>query len=163
MLRATLLTACGALALVPVSLADTTSEGPSSEQLSPPDAKVSMKGGVVAAGVGYKWGHGEINYRGQEFAFCIRGLSVGDVGAASLDARGAVYNLKTPEDLAGRYFALSGGFSLGVGGTGTILKSQRGVMMELESLEHGLRFSMAASGVRIVMANTHGCKAQIAR
>jgi len=105
-----------------VALLATASAGPCAADdtpvpSSPPpatlDATVKLTGGIVAAGVGYKWGHGTLTYQGQQFRFCVRGLSVGDVGAASLDARGNVDNLKAPEDFVGKYFALSGGFAIG--------------------------------------------------
>jgi hypothetical protein len=119
---------------------------------------VKLSGGLVAVGVGYRWGHGTLSYQDKSLDFCIRGLSIGDVGAASLDARGNVYNLQSPEDFSGKYFAISGGFTVARGGSLTLLKNERGVMLELESLETGLRFVLAASGVRIVMAGGHGCK-----
>lgn len=122
------------------------------------DATVKLTGGVMGAGVGYKWGHGTLSYQGQEFKFCVRGLSLGDVGAASVDAQGAVYDLKSLGDFAGKYFALSGGFAIARGGSSAILKNQHGVMMELEMLETGLRFNIAASGLKIVMADQPGCK-----
>jgi hypothetical protein len=58
---------------------------------------------------------GTLNYQGQQFEFCIRGLSIGDVGAARLAAEGAVFNLKSLDDFSGKYFALSGGFALARG------------------------------------------------
>jgi hypothetical protein len=130
---------------------------------SPPaatlDGTVKLKGGSVAAGIGYKWGHGTLTYQGQELQFCIRGLSVGDVGAVSLDARGSVYNLKSSDDFSGKYFALSGGFAIARGESATILKNRHGVMMQLEQLETGVHFNIAANGLRIVMASRPGCKA----
>jgi len=152
-----------------VALLATASAGPcaaddTSVPSSPPpatlDATVKLTGGIVAAGVGYKWGHGTLTYQGQQFRFCVRGLSVGDVGAASLDARGNVYNLKAPEDFVGKYFALSGGFAIGRGGSAAILKNQRGVMVQLAMLENGLRFDIAATGLKIILAGQPGCKAR---
>jgi hypothetical protein len=124
------------------------------------DATVKLSGGVLAAGVGYKWGHGTLTYQGQEFKFCVRGLSVGDVGVVSVDAQGLVYNLKSLDDFAGKYFALSTGFAIARGESAAILKNKRGVMMELELLETGVRFNIAATGLRIVMADQPGCKAR---
>ena len=130
---------------------------------SPPpatiDGTVKITGGLMAAGVGYKWGHGTLTYHGESYKFCLHGLSIGDVGAASMDAQGTVYNLKSPKDFAGKYFALSTGFAIARGGSADILKNQRGVMMQLEMLETGLRFNIAASGMKIVMAGEPGCKA----
>jgi len=133
------------------------------DDASPPatlDATVKFTGGVMGAGVGYKWGRGTLTYQGQDFKFCVRGLSLGDVGAASVDALGSVYNLKSVQDFAGDYFALSGGFAIARGGSGAILKNKHGVMVELQMLETGLRFSMAANGVKITMADHPGCKAR---
>jgi len=133
------------------------------DETNPPthiDATVKLTGGVMAAGVGYKWGHGTLNYQGQQYGFCIRGLSVGDVGAVKIDAQGAVYNLMSPKDFSGKYFGLSGGFAIARGESGTLLKNERGVMMELESLETGLRFNVAAGGLKITMAGERGCKAR---
>lgn len=124
------------------------------------DGTVKLTGGVLGAGVGYKWGRGTLTYQGREFGFCVRGLSLGDVGVASVDAQGSVYNLKSLDDFAGNYFALSGGFALARGGTGAILKNKHGVMMELATLETGLRFSIAANGVKVTMAGHPGCKAR---
>ena len=90
--------------------------------------------------------------------FCIHGLSVGDVGVANLSAQGAVYNLKSPDDFAGKYFAMSTGVAIAVGESAAILKNDRGVMMELELREVGIRFNIAATGLRIVMADSPGCR-----
>jgi hypothetical protein len=94
--------------------------------------------------------HGYQTHRG--------GLSVGDVGVAKLTAQGAVFNLKSPEDFSGKYFAVSTGVAIAVGESAAILKNERGVMMELELREVGVRFNIAATGLKIVMANSPGCK-----
>ncbi len=123
------------------------------------DGSVTLSGGTVAAGVGYKWGHGTLSYKGQDIAFCVRGLSLGDVGAARLTASGPVYNLKSPDDFFGKYFAVSVGVALVRGESATILKNNHGVMMELELREVGVRINMATTGVKIVSASDPQCKA----
>lgn len=123
------------------------------------DATVKLTGGVMAAGVGYRWGRGTLSYQGQQYGFCIHGLSIGDVGAVKLDAQGAVYNLKTADDFSGKYFTLSGGFAIARGESGALLKNKHGVMIELETLETGLRFDIAAGGLKVTMAGQPGCKA----
>ena len=89
------------------------------DQPSPPAEKpagtVTLTGGLVAVGVGYKWGRGTLSYQGNTLDFCIRGLSIGEVGAASMDARGNVYNLQSAGDFSGKYFAISGGFTIARG------------------------------------------------
>ncbi len=85
-------------------------------------------------------------------------MSVGDVGAAKLAAQGAVFNLKSLDDFSGKYFSLSTGVAIALGESAAILKNKRGVMMELELKETGIRFNIAASGLKITMANNPGCR-----
>jgi hypothetical protein len=114
---------------VPSAADDTaTSSGPPPATL---DGTVKITGGVVAAGIGYKWGHRTLSFQGQKYRFCVRGLAIGDAGIVSIDAQGNVYNLKSLDDFAGKYFALSGGFAIAKGESAAILKNKRGVMMEL--------------------------------
>jgi hypothetical protein len=156
-LRSPLLIALLAASVAAASAADAAQESPG----PPPatlDATVKLSGGVLAAGVGYEWGHGTLLYQGQKLKFCIHGLSVGNAGVVSVDAQGNVYNLKSPDDFAGKYFALSGGFAIARGESAAILKNKRGVMMELETLETGLQFNISAMGLKIVMAGQRGCK-----
>lgn len=123
-----------------------------------PDAEVTMKGGTAGVGFGFLWGHGVLKDQAEETAFCIRGLSIVDIGGATLDSRGFVYNLKSLDDFAGTYIGISGGFAVVHGESGLLLKNNHGVELELEARQHGLQLSIAASGVRIVVANTGGCK-----
>ena len=122
-----------------------------------PDATVSMTGRLVAVGVGYGWGHGTLNYQGQGFTFCLRGLDVGDVGAVTINAQGVVFNLKSLKDFPGKYVAISTGAALIKGESGALLKNEHGVTMQLEAKEKGLRMNIAASGVRISLSGHHGC------
>jgi hypothetical protein len=154
-IRRPLLIAVLATGSAVVCAADATHPSPPPATL---DGTVRLKGGIVGAGVGYKWGHGTLTFQTQQFRFCVRGLSLGDVGAASVAAQGNVYNLKELEDFGGRYLALSGGFAIGHGESAAILKNKRGVMVELEVLENGLRFNIAATGLKITLADQPGCK-----
>jgi hypothetical protein len=121
------------------------------------DATVRLSGGLLALGVGYSWGHGTISYQGVERTFCIHGLSIGEVGAADLKAQGAVFHLQSLRDFAGRYFALSTGVALIRGESGAVLKNEHGVTMQLETKVTGLRFNIAASGLRVSLAGHRGC------
>ena len=151
--------------LVGIASCASTPSTPPAKPDQPPAGKpagtVTLSGGLVAVGIGYKWGRGTLSYQGNTLDFCIRGLSIGELGAASMDARGNVYNLQSAGDFSGKYFAISGGFTVARGESLTLLKNEHGVMLELESLETGLRFDLAASGVRIVMADGHSCKGAV--
>jgi len=133
----------------------TTTETPPAATL---DGTVTLSEDVVAAGVGYKWGRGTLSYKGQDYKFCVRGLSVGDVGAANMEAQGSVYNLKSIGDFPGQYFELSTGAAIARGQTSALLKNKRGVMIELASRVTGVRFNIGATGLKVILVDHPGCK-----
>jgi hypothetical protein len=116
-----------------------------------PDATLTLKGGSVAAGVGYVWGHGDLTYGGESQAFKISGLSVVDVGAASISASGQVYNLKKLADFSGNYVAVSAGATVAGGGSAAYMKNEHGVIIKLVATTVGLRFNLSADGVKVTL------------
>jgi len=128
--------------------ADTSSSVPVAENATP-DGKVTLKGGSVAAGIGFTWGHGELEYHKGAHRFTIRGISVLDVGATDFTATGHVYNLKSLDDFAGNYVAAAAGITVAGGGTATYLKNEHGVVIKLLATDVGLKFNLSADGVHI--------------
>ena len=57
------------------------------------------------------WGAGTLVFEGKSYNLKVTGFAVGDVGLASIDATGCVYNWANISDFAGNYAAA------GVGGT----------------------------------------------
>jgi hypothetical protein len=118
---------------------------------TPADGSLELSGGAVAAGIGYTWGHGTLSFGGGQHSFTINGLSLVDVGAASISASGNVYHLKRLADFDGNYVAVSAGATLAGGGDAVYLQNQHGVVIKLSGTEIGLRFTLAASGVDIAL------------
>jgi hypothetical protein len=118
-----------------------------------PDATVTLKGGSVAAGIGYTWGHGDLNYRSSPHEFSIKGVSIVDVGAANFTAAGQVYNLKKLSDFSGNYVAAGAGITIAGGGTATYLKNEHGVVIKLVATDVGLKFTLSADGVHVSLKN----------
>lgn len=116
------------------------------------DGTFSLSGGTVAAGIGYSWGHGELNFGGQSHAFRISGLSIVDVGAANISASGRVYNLKNLSDFNGNYVAVTAGMTVAGGGSAAYLKNEHGVVIKLHSSDVGLRFALSADGMKVKLA-----------
>jgi hypothetical protein len=114
-----------------------------------PDATLALSGGSVAAGVGYVWGQGNLTYNNETHNFTIAGVSVVDVGGASITATGSVYHLSKLSDFAGNYVAASAGVTIAGGGSATYLKNEHGVVIKLLSTTVGLRFNLSASGVKV--------------
>src|ERR1700742_4063880 len=116
-----------------------------------PDATVTLKGGSVAAGIGYTWGHGDLTYKKSTLQFSIEGVSIVDVGASNFTAAGNVYNLKKLADFSGNYVAAGAGLTIAGGGTATYLKNEHGVVIKLVATDVGLKFKLSADGVHVAL------------
>jgi hypothetical protein len=129
---------------------DSDSSAPVAENAQP-DATLALKGGSVAAGIGYTWGNGDLKYQNSSHRFSIKGVSVVDVGATNFSASGNVYNLKKLEDFSGNYAAAGAGITVAGGGTALYLKNEHGVVIKLIATDVGLKFTLSADGVHVVL------------
>jgi hypothetical protein len=111
--------------------------------------KVSIESTSVGAGVGFTWGDGTLEYRGERYPFTITGLSIGDVGVAKVFAKGEVYNLKRVEDFAGVFMAAVAAATLGGGAGAAAMQNQNDVSMVWTATSQGLSFSLAQAGVSV--------------
>ena len=127
---------------------DAASTAPVADNATP-DATVSLKGGSVAAGIGYTWGSGQLTFRDASHTFSIKGVSLVDVGATDYTATGNVYNLKDLSDFAGNYVAAGAGITLAGGATAVYLKNEHGVVIKLIATDIGLKFKLSADGVHV--------------
>jgi outer membrane immunogenic protein len=119
------------------------------EAAAAPDGQLRLTGGAVAAGIGYVWGSGRLDFGGAAHPVKISGLSIVDVGAAKIDAHGKVYNLKQLSDFNGTYTTFAAGATIAGGGGVAYLRNQNGVVIRLDSATEGLRFNLSASGVTL--------------
>lgn len=119
------------------------------EAAAAPDGQLRLTGGAVAAGIGYIWGSGRLDFDGAVHPVKISGLSIVDVGAAKIDAHGSVYNLKKLSDFDGTYTTFAAGATIAGGGGVACLRNQNGVVIRLDSATEGLRFNLSASGVTL--------------
>src|SRR6516225_10351221 len=114
-----------------------------------PDATLKLSGGSVAAGIGYTWGGGTLTYKGKTYQVELSGLSVADVGATKIEAKGSVFHLNKLADFDGNYTAATAGMTIAGGGSATAMQNQNGVVIQIISATQGLKFALAASGVSL--------------
>jgi hypothetical protein len=145
------------LAVLFVSGTAAAAEGGSSAPVAAdaiPAGYVWLKGGSVAIGIGYSWGHGTLyNSKDQkQYKFDLSGVSIADFGGAGITAEGEVFNLTKPADLSGHYSAVTAGLTIVAGGSVAYLKNDdNGVVIKLHSQTGGLRFNLSANGVHITL------------
>jgi hypothetical protein len=129
---------------------DSDSSAPVAQDAQP-DATLTLKGGSIAAGIGYTWGHGELEYHNGSQRFSIKGVSIVDVGATDFSASGYVYNLTKLQDFSGNYVAAGAGIAIAGGGTALYLKNEHGVIVKLIATDVGLKFTLSAEGVHVAL------------
>jgi hypothetical protein len=112
-----------------------------------PDATIELSGGTVAAGVGYSWAKGTLNYQGKSVPVTVKGLSIASVGAGSIKASGEVYHLAKLEDFPGNYTAVSAGAAVAGGGAATAMENQNGVIIRMRTTTQGLELNLSVEGV----------------
>lgn len=134
----------GLVAAVCVTLAST-----SALAKSRPDATLRISGKSVAAGVGYSWGSGTLNYRGKSYRFKVDGLAVGDVGASSITATGNVFHLKRLSDFSGNYTAASAGATAGGGAGASSMRNAHGVVINLKATTRGVELKAGVDGIKL--------------
>jgi hypothetical protein len=114
-----------------------------------PDAYLELTEGSVALGIGYSWGSGTLQYKGQKYPVEVKGLSIVDVGITKATAFGKVYGLKKLEDFNGNYTAATAEGTLGGGAGATKMKNQSGVVIDLFTTTKGVNLKLAPSGISL--------------
>jgi hypothetical protein len=136
----------------PAALADMPAPAPAPmSQPAVPDATITLSGGVFALGIGYEWAHGTLNYQGHAYPFHVRGMSLLDLGAASVTGAGQVFNLHSLQDFNGNYVGTTVGSAVSQGGSLALMKNERGVTIRALSQVHGVRFNFSGNGMRILL------------
>lgn len=125
--------------------------GPALANEKQPVGKVEIKSTSVALGIGVQWGGGKLTFQGKDYKFKVNGLSIVDLGVSSIDAVGNVYDLKDVKDFEGTYSAAKAGIALAAGGEGLTMSNGKGVLINLQARQKGIKFSLALEGVTITL------------
>ncbi|MDH5427325.1 MAG: DUF1134 domain-containing protein [Nitrospirota bacterium] len=121
------------------------------DQILTPSATITISSRSIAVGIGINWGTGTLTYKGKDYLFGLKGLSVMDLGASKATAKGEVYHLATVADFAGKYAALEGGFALGKGASDITMKNTKGVVINLTAATEGVQLILGGKGLSITM------------
>jgi hypothetical protein len=125
--------------------------GPTFADDKTPDATLRLTEGTVAAGIGWTWGNGELNFGGQTYKVKVDGLSVAEVGVTKAQATGTVYNLKSLDDFDGVYAAASAEGTAGKGAGVSSLRNSKGVVINVKSETKGANIKVAAEGLKLTV------------
>jgi hypothetical protein len=118
-----------------------------------PSGTVKIASQSIAIGVGINWGDGTLTYQGKSYAFSVNGLSVADLGISSVTSTGEVFYLNKLSDFSGNYVAGESGIAIGGGGNDVVMKNENGVVVRLHGTQQGVKFTLAAQGVKLQIKN----------
>jgi hypothetical protein len=116
-----------------------------------PDGALKITTRTVAPGTGLSWGEGVLSYKGQDYplTFEAKGLFRNvDAEITAAELSGQVFNLKSPEDIAGNYQMVEAEAESGAGSSATI-KNEKGVVINLVSTIAGRNFNLALVGLNV--------------
>ncbi|MCL4501872.1 MAG: DUF1134 domain-containing protein [Deltaproteobacteria bacterium] len=116
-----------------------------------PVGEITIIAKQVAAGVGYTWGTGTLKFKGKTYPFTIKGVNVAAVGISKFTAKGDVFNLTKPTDLAGTYLTAGAGAAIYKGKGGLVMRNDKGVVINLTSDQTGVQLSLGSDGMKITM------------
>lgn len=116
-----------------------------------PPPFVSLRSTSIGAGVGISWGDGTLLFEGRSYPIAVKGVSLGDLGAAKISAEGNVRNLDRVADFAGTYVAVQASGAAGVGAGAVTMRNANGVVITLRSELQGAQLTLGAEGLSIAL------------
>ncbi len=116
-----------------------------------PDATASITLTSLSFIGGVEWGRGELNFKGKNYTFKVKGLKAGAIGIKRDSVHAKIYNLKNPKDLGGNFLAGEAAVTIAGGGGAQVMKNQNGVEMHLFSVTMGADFTLGAKGLNVRM------------
>ncbi len=114
-----------------------------------PVGQITFEATSVGVGATMSWGKGWLTFKGKSYPILVQGLGVVGLGLSKVKARGQVYNLKKPADIAGDYAEAGAGIALVGGVKGFLAKSQKGVVLDLTAEQTGVSFNIGGGAFTI--------------
>lgn len=118
---------------------------------APPPAHVNLQSTSIAAGLGISWGDGTLSFEGKRYDFSVKGLSLGDFGAAKIVASGGVANIQSASDFEGTYVAVEAGGAVVKGASTVTMRNGKGVTLTLEAANKGVQLTLAAKAIVVTL------------
>lgn len=126
-----------------------TSDSGAEVKESQPVATLWLEDKAEVSGSDVAWRYGWINFRGNNHAFEVSGLSMSKPGASCTTATGIVMRLGKLPDFSGNYSASAARATVAGGGPTIVLGNEHHVVIRLIAPDAGLRFNVSNNGVQV--------------
>src|SRR3974390_2308721 len=93
-----------------------------------PVGQIMFEATSLGMGATFTWGRGWLTFKGKNYPIRMDGLGIVGVGLSKVRARGKVYHLKNPDDLAGTYAKAEAGAAFIGGAKGFVARNKKGVV-----------------------------------
>jgi len=118
----------------------------------PPDATADFDAKQLRLIVGGAEGKGVLHFKGKDYPFTMKGVTVGGVGYTEAHGTANIYFLKNIEDFPGTYQGIGAGAALGASKGGNTFQSMKEVVITTKSKGEGAALNLGVSSVTIKLA-----------
>jgi hypothetical protein len=116
---------------------------------TPPAATVDIDIKELRLIFGGESGSGVLHYKGKDYPFTIKGVSIGGIGFSEVQGAGVVHYLNKIEDFPGTYSSIGIGAALVHGAGKSSYQNEKGVIFSLKSKSTGLALNLGITGGNI--------------
>jgi hypothetical protein len=117
----------------------------------PPDATIDFEAKQLRLIFGGAEGRGVLHYKGKDYPFRIKGVTVGGAGFTEVEGTATVHRMKSLSDFPGNYNGIGIGAALGQGKGATSFQNGKGVVVTTKGKSSGVALNMGVSSVNIRM------------
>jgi hypothetical protein len=96
-------------------------------------------------------GKGVLHFKGKDYPFSIKGVSIGGIGFTDVQATAVVHYLKKLEDFPGTYNGIGLGAALVKGGGSSSFQNGKGVVVSIKSKSDGLAMNLGIGTATVVL------------
>lgn len=115
----------------------------------PPDATAEFEAKQLRLIFGGAEGKGVLHFKGKDYPFTMKGVTVGGVGYTEANGTANIYFLKKIEDFPGSYQGIGAGAAVGAAKGGNSFQNLKEVVITTKSKGEGLALNMGVSSVTI--------------
>ena len=98
-------------------------------------------------------GKGVLHFKGKDYPFTVKGLSIGGIGYTDVRATATVHYLKKLEDFPGTYNGIGLGAALVKGAGSSHFQNGKGVVVSIKSKTDGLAMNLGIGTATIELEN----------